>query len=242
MSLGLLESRIQARRRRRWGIVKWSVVLGILVVAGVYSYETGSVLARYEVTRLNDEIARLEATGARLRNELAELNGALEASKLREEEWSRRYDTDVPKGRPKELFQLVEQQLGAGVDPDRLAFVVGKVQNERACDETPVTKRFYARTPIYEGANDSVRFADGTITVTARGESRTDANGNPQAWYDPAKPVTVTFTQLGGQSSRAEGMLPLHHSVVTDEQEYRFTVVAAENGFINVTGDRCRFP
>ena len=52
------------------------------------------------------------------------------------------------------------------------------------------------------------------------------AREQPEAWFDPAKPVTVFFTRLGGETTSTVGVLPLHHAVVVGDLEYRFSVVA----------------
>ena len=54
--------------------------------------------------------------------------------------------------------------------------------------------------------------------------------------------MTLRFTVLGGASSQAAGALPLHHSVVVGDTEYRFSAAAGDGGFVNVTGQGCRFP
>ena len=38
------------------------------------------------------------------------------------------------------------------------------------------------------------------------------------------------------------GILPLHHSVLLGEEEFRFTVVADEQSLVRVTTDRCALP
>ncbi len=86
-------------------------------------------------------------------------------------------------------------------------------------------------------------FADNAITVIGEGEPAVNAANQPEAWFDPAKPLTVHFSRLGGQTSKATAKLPLHHSVVLGKYEYRFTVTAGNTrGFVNVTADRCTFP
>ncbi len=115
-------------------------------------------------------------------------------------------------------------------------------QSYRDCKGEPATRRFLVKTPIYQGANDSVNFAANTITVTASGVSATDDAGNPEAWFDPALPITVQFAELGGGQSDVQGILPLHHSLVINDREHKFSIVAGARGFANVTGDECRYP
>lgn len=242
MTLGLHESRLRQRRRRRLAILKWVLVFAALFFAGYYAYETGSALAQQEVRDLRQEIESLRQTVAELTNAREDLAQQVEAARVREEQWEERYRRDVPTGESKELFALVQDRLSNGVPADRLEFVIGATSTTASCDGRPDTKRFIVPTPIYQGANDSIGFANSTIRVTAMGESATDSRGNLEAWFDPAKPVTVSFTSLGGKKSEVSGVLPLHHSVVKGENEYRFTIVAGNRGFVNVTGDRCDYP
>lgn len=223
-------------------MIKWTATLALLAAAGVYAYNTGSTLARQEVVRLNEEIASLKTTIDDMAAQNAQLAAEVEQARLRERQWQTRYEEEVPTGKPRELMTLVERRLADGVPPDRLAFVIGAAESERVCDEQPVTKRFVVPTPIYRGPSDSVGFADSAITVTALGQPALNEAGNPEAWYDPAQPITLRFTQLGGKSSEVTGVLPLHHSVIMGDDEYRFTVVAGQRSFVNVTGDRCDYP
>jgi cell division protein FtsB len=240
MTLGYHERR--KRRRFWWRVFKRALVLALVIAAFVFAYEIGSDLARSDATRLEQEMARLSEEIGALQQENADLREALTGAEIERERWRQRYADDVPSGVEKELLDLVQKRLAAGVAPDRLAFVIGAARNARSCDDAPVTKRFVVQTPLTEGANDSVRFADGTITVTGQGETASDALGNPEAWFDPAAPVTLRFTRLGGESSEASGKLPLHHSVVVGGGEYRFTITAGALSFVQVTGDKCRYP
>lgn len=243
MTLGLNESRTRQRRQRRWRLVRWLVALALLVGAGAFAYQTGSMLARQRVVELAGQIDRLEATIAELQDEKRRLNSQLEQAKLRAGNWRTRYEEEVPKGTRQELLSLVDERLEAGVQPERMAFILSKAGNARRCEGGPQTKRFLVQTPISTGANASVSFAEGAITVTAEGASATNAQGSPEAWYDPAEPVTVRFARLGGASTEASGKLPLHHSVVVGDDEHRFTVVDGERrGFVNVTWERCAYP
>ena len=246
MSLGLYESRLYDRRRKRLRVVKWLLIIGGLSAAGVFAYETGSTLAQVKVDQLQKQISESTKATEALQQRAADLEITAKRAKIAENEWRQRFQevqAKAPKGDAKRLFDLIERQLGEGVAPDRLAFVIDATRRKPSCDGTPATKRFLVRTPIYQGANDTVSFADNGIVITSEGESAVNAEGKPEAWFDPAKPIKVQFTTLGGMSSVASGMLPLHHSVVIGEDEFRFSLVVSERkGFVNVTGDRCQFP
>ena len=246
MSLGLYESRLYDRRRKRLRVVKWLLVIGGLSAAGVFAYETGSTLAQVKVDQLQEQIGELTKATETLQQRAAELELTAKSARLAENEWRRRFEdiqSKTPKGDAKRLFDLIERQLGDGVAPDRLAFMIDATSRKASCDGKPATKRFLVRTPLYQGANDTVSFADNGIVITSEGEPALNAEGKPEAWFDPAKPIKVKFTSLGGTTSVASGVLPLHHSVVVGENEFRFTLVVSEaRGFVNVTGDRCQFP
>lgn len=243
MSLGLHERRTRSRRRFWWGVFRWALGLGAVIVAGIYAYLSASALAerevagvRQQVTELSDSVAQLQKANAEQRREIA-------AARQRLAEWQQRYRQDVPTGAVKDLFEQVRQKLAAGVEPSRLAFLIGAAENEDRCANEPETKRFIVRTPLYDGANDAVSFADGQIIVTAEGQSARDDAGNLEARFDPAEPLRVQFAELGGKVSEAAGLLPLHHSVVIGETEYRFSILAGDTpGFVQVTGDNCRYP
>ena len=243
MSLGLRESRNFERRRRRRRMVKWLFVMGAIGSLGVMSYRSGSALAQREVTRLRGEVDRLSAEVASLQDRNTRALATAEAARMREADLRKRYDKEVPTGRLRELLTHIQAAMSKGLDVDRIAFVIDAATHPRSCDAKPVTKRFLVRTPLYQGANVAVGFADGSITVTAEGEAATNGQGKIEAWFDPAKPVTARFIRLGGATTTAIGALPLHQSVVRGKNEYRFSVLAADQrGFVTVTAERCDFP
>ncbi len=231
------------RRRRTWTTLLLTVsVVAVLMFAGYKAYDAGTYLAQRDVVRLQDSLAELRTINEELRGENNELAGALAESKMREQKLTEKYDRDVPTGPMKRLLQLSREKVEQGVDPERLQFVIAAAENRRECAEQPSTKRFLVKTPISQTANDSVSFANNGITITAEGESATDPLGNPEAWFDPAKPVILTFTRLGGKAADRNGLLPLHHSVVLNDREYRFSMTAGSRGFVTITGTNCAYP
>jgi outer membrane murein-binding lipoprotein Lpp len=246
MSLDLSESRLRQRRRRRLATIKWTVLFVLFVALGILAYRSGLALAEQEVRQLSSEIGRLSQDVAALQGQRDGLQTELNAARLREQEWQQRYARDVPTGEAKRIFGLVQDRLAAGVASDRIAFVVRTVDNRDTCDGRPTTKRFIlplARGGADEDGNDSISWANGVIQITGTGQAATDGRGGPYGWYDPAKPVTIRFAQLGGRGvSAVEGKLPLHHSVVRGNSEWRFTIATGSRGFVTVTGDRCTYP
>ena len=181
------------------------------------------------------DIARLEAEKAELdRRRLAAVQGerALQA----------RYDRDVPTGERKALFEMLVGRISAGLDEARIAFLLREAAPEPDCDPEPVTRRFVLATPLHDGANASAQFAEGAITITVEGAAELTEAGLPEAWFDPAAPVTLRFTAIGGDATEAQGKLPLDHSVRLAGNEYRFAARAGARSFVRITALRCDFP
>ena len=241
MSLGFRDQK--EARRRRWRVIRFLFTLGFLVVLGVVAWKSGTLLAQRETVRLQAEVERLAAEVASLGADKAAAEDQAQAAQGSEAEWRQRYEAEVPTAREKELLAAIRGQTGKGADPDRIEFLIGTAAKQAACDAEAVTKRFLMRTPLYQGASDAVTFADGAIVVTGAGDSAMDAEGNPEAWFDAGKPVTLYFVQPGGETIEATGPLPLYHSVVRGDSEYRFAVTAGERrGFVTATAERCAFP
>ena len=242
MSLGLYESRRRRRRQVQWAMAKWAIALAVILGAGLFAYESGSRLAEREVFNLRDKVAELSAEIDQLQQRQAEAQATIHLARQRLEETEKRYAEVVPTGALAALLARIQERIDAGIHLDRLQFLIDAAENARSCDESPATKRFVVRTPFYRGANDSVSFADQTITVTADGQLATNALGKAEAWFDPAQPVTLHFTQIGGETTDFAGKLPLHKSIVIGEYEHRFSVIAGPRGFVQVTGERCQYP
>jgi cell division protein FtsB len=244
MSFGLYKDRVSERRRRSLvkTLVKWSAGVAIVGAAGFYAYQIGSNLAQKDVRELKAEVAKLSKTVVGLKRENARLRAQAMKVKARERKLTERFRRELPPENTRALIAKLKERLDAGVGEDRLAFVIGAAEKLRSCEDAPVTRRFIVKTPIYEGANDSVTFAENTITVTAEGVSEKTPEGRPEAWFDPAQPVTARFARIGGEVSEVTGLLPLHHSVVISSTEYKFSVIKGARGFVKITGDRCRYP
>ena len=240
MTLGYHRDRKRSHFWRR--LFRWLVVLALGFTAGLVAERYGSISTGESVAGLEVEVAQLLETVAGLESENAQLRGIGDADAERIRELRRRYEQDVAPAETRELLGAVRERLDAGVEQSRLAFVIGAARNQRECNAAPVTRRFVVQTPIYEGPNDSVSFADNTITVTAQGRSATDEAGNPEAWFDPAHTITVAFTGIGGERAEVRGTLPLHHALVGGDTEYRFSIVPGDRAFVEVTAEGCSYP
>lgn len=241
MSLGLRESRARRRRQIWWSVAKWVLALALIVAAGVYAYYAGTNLAQREVQRQQEEILGLEAQLDNLNQEKEKILLQTKAIARRAKEWERQYKADIPDDNVRQLLTAVRAKLDAGLNADRLAFLIDAAQEPHDCEEDPASKRFIVKIDNRSNGNDSVSFHK-AVVVTASAPAAVDENGNKQGWYDPGKPLKVTFRHLNGSSKEIEGVLPLHHAMIVESNEYRFSLVAGDRGFITVTGQRCSYP
>ena len=223
-------------------VVAWMLALLLVVLAGIYAYRTGSALATQEAAALRLELSELSDAVTRLEQENIGLNQQLQSEQRRNLELVEQYRRDVPDDAMLRLVTAARARLEAGVPQDRLEEVVAGILPEWQCEGEPVTRRFVIRTPTTPGGNDAVGFAGGEITVTGTGVSSLNDQGQPLAWFNPAEPVTLMFARLGGDATDITGVLPLHHAVIVDDTIHRFSVLAGERSFVNVTGIVCAYP
>ncbi len=234
-----------ARRRSRRGQQSWHIwsklfkvalLFALVGAASFYAYQTGLRLGARDVAVLRQQVQQLTAAAAAATQRATTLAAALDQTRKRADDFQAKYEQNAPTDDIKEIIAAVRAKLAAGLDAKRLAFVIAQAAPPRHCGAT-ATKRFVVRTGKTDDATTWVRFSD-LITISAQGTALT---GGTDRSYDPAKPVVVSFTVLGGQQTQVQGTLPLQHAMVVKGGEYRFTLVPGARGFIEVSGDRCEY-
>ncbi|HSK40452.1 MAG TPA: hypothetical protein VK943_11865 [Arenibaculum sp.] len=241
MTLGLYDYD-RRRRRRSWTrFFKMLLLLVAILGIGLFSYQMGVEQIKGRETSLREENAELEARNAELERLVDMLRETAGAAEIRADELETRLRRELPQGELARLTRMIAERLAAGIDADRLAFLIDRTSTPRDC-EPPETKRFILPTPRYQGSNTTVGFADGAVTVSGEGVAAQNEEGQPEGWFDPQQPVVVHFTQADGTQATATGMLPLQQSLVIGTTEHRFTVDAGARSFVEVTTERCSFP
>ncbi|HYD18165.1 MAG TPA: hypothetical protein VEF76_06780 [Patescibacteria group bacterium] len=233
---GSRSKRRDAQRRRRIMMVIFFIA-GLCVASfwwGGEKERTSQLAFKEQATKLKDERAGLDA-------QITSLNSDVNSARIRYQQLEEKYKQEVPQGVFKQLSDLVKKQLDAGIKPERLAFVIDSARPPKNCTE-PVVKRFVVKTPVYSGPQGAVAFGNGVVTVAGDGQASVNAAGAPEAWYDPGKEVKLTFTEIGGRQTVKKGLLPIQHSLVVGNKEYRFTIAAGERSFMSVTSDSCDYP
>ncbi len=244
MSLGYSTFGDSRRRRRRtlhWRLIRALAAALVVVTVGGYGYQIGMSATEARTEKLKADLARVQQSDLDLRDQLALTTQHSDQTDRALEELRRRYALEVPQGELASLLRRVEAQLQAGVDPARLAFLIDAAATPVSCEAQPVTKRFMPRTPISTGPISFVRFDD-RITVTGTGQPTRNPEGLSEDGYDPALPIRLEFRTLNGAVTSIEGIVPLNHRIVADGREYRFSIVAGERWFVQVTAQTCAFP
>jgi len=244
MTLGISDRRYRRRRQGRLvlALARWSFVLLVAIFAGYYAYDFGIELARKEVRVLETKLYQASMTLEQLKTDIVGLETALRAERVLVAKWRDQYRGEVPSAEDKELLIKIHERIKKGVSRKRISEIITLAQKRDVCESLQVTRRFVVQNPVYAGPNDNVSFAENSIIVTAIGKSKVNNQGRPEAWFDPAKKVTVYFTKPGGGTTSTEGILPLNHAVVVGNNEYRFSIVSGVRSFVEISGRKCDYP
>ncbi len=175
-----------------------------------------------------------------LQDQVTALSAEIQTLQARFTEQRESFDETLPEGPLRELVPLLKEQLEEGKDPERLAFMLRSARAPRNCAE-PDTKRFVVSTPAYDGPVSQVSLEEGALVITGKGRSAINAEGQPEAWYDPSKSVEISFTTAEGTATK-KGPLPLRHSVVVNGREYRLTIARGAQSFAKIDYDSCDYP
>lgn len=241
MALGRYDYERRYRRRVWAGVGKFGLLAVVLLGVGLFSYQMGIEQIKGRDTTLREENATLSRQKVELELLASQMQHAARTAEARTADLEARLQREVPTGELAKLAGLVADRLKGGMDPNRLAFVIAQAQPARNCQQVE-TKRFTLTTPLLKSGTRSAGFGNGTVTVSGAGQSARNAQGAQESWFDPAQPVTIKVAAIGGKETEVSGVLPLHHSMIVDSNEYRFTFAAGSRSFVEVTADRCPFP
>ncbi len=221
MTIGLQDPEDERRRRRLWRLVKLALGLGLLGAVGAFSYQLGREQVAVSQQRLEGAVRQARQRAESLEQELAEAR---------------------PSETERELLEAIRAKREQGLTAERLRFIIGNASPPDSCDSGG-TRRFLVSTPFrqYE-RNNEVAFNDGTVTITATGQTARDGEGNPESWFNAEAPVTAEFMPRGGEVREVTGTLPLRENMVVDGREYRFTLESGQRGFIRVRAEFCPYP
>lgn len=240
--------RMAASRRGRGAPLRRALVrallLSLLLAALAYvAYEAGRAHWRAEVDRLERANAQLEALDRERVQRLVEALSRIEVLEARnaalEQELARR----LPDVRTAELVELLKARLADGIPIERLASILRSLTRERQCTLIEQGARVYVRVPLAADRRNHVSLAGGLMSMRLEGEPARDAEGRPEAWFDPAAAVRLQLLTVDGRRLEQHDILPVALSVVLGEREYRLLVQPDERrGFARIVVESCAWP
>ncbi len=233
------------RSRRRQALLGTARLVAVaLAVAGgaLASYQIGRSQSGIERARFESDLSALQELNRLLSERAASAEQRAEAAITRAAKLQRSYDADVPQGQTRELLDLLQQRLKDGMPAARLEFLLREARVERKCDPPSETKRLLVHTSVTPTPAATAGFAKNQITVTVEGAPQRKPDGRTDPIFDPQQPVTLHLLRIGRDVAKAEGRLPLSHSLVLGDREFRFTVKAADKGQAELIAQVCDFP
>ncbi len=217
-----------------------NTVLACALAAGLAFY-LGRLQAEQSLRILHEQKKVSETQIEELQDKLTRLRAEAQTANIKLMQAHESFSEALPEGPMQELTVLLKQQIDGGVDPKRLETVLRSVRPPQNCSE-PQTKRFVIMTPAYTGPQSKMSTNEKEITLTGSGDSAKNSKGKAEAWFDPSKSVTLAFETNEGAKQEKTGHLPIYHSIILGEKEYRFTIAQGEQSFAKVTYDICDYP
>lgn len=228
------------RERKMLRVTNAVSMLLVIALSVSVGFWVGKQYGAERVFSLGEQVTELTNERNSLQGNVTELRAEAQTANTRYEQIKAEYNALMPEGPMQDLTKLVREQLTQGMAPERLAFVIKSARPPTDCTD-PETKRFVVSTPSYTGPESSAAVADGAIIVKAKGASSINKDGKPEAWFDPAQNVEVTFTTSKGNEVK-KGPFPIRSSVITGNREYRFTIEEGAKSFAKVVFDSCAYP
>ena len=215
-----------------------------LAALALGAYRIGRSQAAIEVDRLTADVAAQREMHRLATLRLAEVEQQAEAAVTRHAQLLGELRRREPSPELRRLSDLAAERLRAGVSPERLAFVLAATDAEPVCAREVEARRLAVHTSAGTGPIAAATFFQDRVIVTGEGSTAPAPDGAPGRWFDPSRPVTLRFLELGGETAAANGPLPLAQALVVDGQELRFLARASERepGLIEISAQRCQLP
>ena len=240
MSFILRSHHDRYRQRAREGLYRNSVFAASVIAALLIGYVGGNKKAEQDNRQLVQQTKEIQASSQLAQDQSTQAQAKYQTLVIKYQQLESQYKRDVPTGDLGLMTALVKEQLDKGLAVDRMIQIIRAAQPPRNCSQAQ-NKRFILSTPAYKGPDSAITFADGAVTVTGTGEPSINNKQEKEAWFDPGKPVSITFTVIGGKKETKTGLLPLHHTIILRDKEYRFTISEGPRSFIAISGDNCDY-
>ncbi|MGH1399343.1 MAG: hypothetical protein ACRBCT_09030 [Alphaproteobacteria bacterium] len=229
------------RRRAAGRFSRLVMAFGVVFLIALFGFWVGKERAGHAERALRKDLKAANAANAVLQGDLTEARSEAQTAVLRLEKLQEDVAVKIPDERVEGLLELVRKQIEEGRDPERLAFLIRSARPPRNCSEIEA-KRFVVSTPANNAPKSKIVIANGALVITGEGASARSSDGKPEAWFDASRKVALEFIAPGGKAEVKKGVFPIHHSVVVEDREYRFTVSEGARSFAKVTFDSCDYP
>lgn len=183
--------------------------------------QADSNLAIFESDR---EIQNLNQMVERLRSELTEAKAQAAASRL----------TDASSGK---VAKLVKAQIANGTKIEQIYAAlqsIGVPANCRVMEETIIA----VATDTFVGEESRISLFDGALRLNIEGEVN-ETGSKTQPWFDPAKPINIRQSYLGGQNITKD-ILPITIILPAEEWIVEMQFSEAElRGYVDLRVRNC---
>lgn len=234
----------RGRARGAWWLLGAAALAAVAAGSGALTYQVAASRYAMEAERLRRDLAVAREASRRAVEQAAAAEQQAAMALARSARAQQERDAAVPRGDAAWLLGLMAQRLADGVAPDRLAFVIEAARATPPCEDKLEIKRFQPRTPLGTSTLETVTFHGDKVTVTAQAAAVRDADGTLRPGFDPAKPVELRFTAIGGAIETARGELPLGHAFVLGGRELRFLARSSDKapGRLELSMQSCAYP
>ncbi len=229
------------RRRASQRFLALIKVLVLCFIIGGAGFYLGILKTSKDIHILEEQKNLAQKQLKEMREDLTKLRAEASTANIRLGQLRASFDEVLPEGPMQDLVLLLKKQIDEGIDAKRLEKVILSARPPQNCSE-PKSKRFVLTTPAYKGPESRVLIDGGKIIIYGKGKSARNAKGKPEAWFDPSRTVELSFKQQNQDVEVRKGYLPLYHSVIIENKEYRFTVAKGKQSFAKVTYDVCDYP
>lgn len=237
-------TRYRLRSQQRLSLLAGLGLMGL--VCGAVGYGMGYYSARGDDRAMNAEILAISAERDKLQQTVTRLMADSHSANIKYQQIEEQLQSELPQDGPlKDIVSQIRAQLDSGVAPERLATLIRTMAPPQNCTD-PEIRRFIVETPKNKGVDNSMILADGAITVRASGDPAKTRSGEDEAWYDPLRPVALTFQARGAAADAApimrKNILPISQVMVVAGREYRMTFTEGAKSFLKVTVESCDYP
>lgn len=227
----------QRAAKRVTNAIAMMILFALIFALGLW---TGGLRSRQNLYILEQEKQSLESDRDAIQREITQMRAQAQTASVRLEQVKVSYEELIGDNAMKDLVTLIKKQTEQGVDVDRLRSVILSARPPQNCSDAE-SKRFVVVTPVYNGPSSVATIQNG-ISIDGVGVSAKNQQGQSEAWFDPGQPVEIIFSARNGQKEKKQGVLPIYHSMVVGDKEYRFTITAGAKSFAKVTYDHCDYP